>query len=394
MDLELRDEENGGMHCTFWHDLPGQGPINVFFLSLDEKMETHVGVIKLNGAFSMHTYEDHVFRFRDAGTGESLATLRMVKSRIVLGLDDDFIASLTNCVDRPQEHWEKNCEVWAKEEQCVRNPGFMTVFCAKTCHTCHLREEDLRCARRYLPMNQKPVLQPGDMDQMFQDIKDRAQKYSSNVQILSRSPWIVAFEGIISEEEIAELLAAQEQKTFHQSKDQGDPDSFGLMEAIVSSKRTSQSAWCEDTCKELPSYIAVTDRISEIIQVPTDHFESMQFLKYNVGDYYVKHHDMNEEKDNDRACGPRIYTFFLYLSDVEDGGETYFNQLNISVKPRKGLGLLWPSVLSENPTVRDDRTMHEAKAVLRGIKVAANVWVHLFSYDIPNLWACTGGLYP
>ena len=31
-------------------------------------------------------------------TREILATVRMVKSRIVLNLDDDFIASLTNCV--------------------------------------------------------------------------------------------------------------------------------------------------------------------------------------------------------------------------------------------------------------------------------------------------------
>ena len=29
-------------------------------------------------------------------------------------------------------------------------------------------------------------------------------------------------------------------------------------------------------------------------------------------------------EDNDHACGPRIYTFFLYLSDVEEGGETQF----------------------------------------------------------------------
>jgi hypothetical protein len=30
------------------------------------------------------------------------------------------------------------------------------------------------------------------------------------------------------------------------------------------------------------------------------------------------------------ASGPRILTFFLYLSDVEEGGETSFPQLGIS----------------------------------------------------------------
>ena len=47
------------------------------------------------------------------------------------------------------------------------------------------------------------------------------------------------------------------------------------------------------------------------------------FLRnYAIGEKYVEHHDMNNISDNDHACGPRIYTFFLYLSDVEEGGET------------------------------------------------------------------------
>ena len=71
--------------------------------------------------FSYHQCTTWIFPFRNAvgelfrhvfslphglalgslGTGgEILATLRMVKSRIVLNLDDDFIASLTNCVAR------------------------------------------------------------------------------------------------------------------------------------------------------------------------------------------------------------------------------------------------------------------------------------------------------
>ena len=37
-------------------------------------------------------------------------------------------------------------------------------------------------------------------------------------------------------------------------------------------------------------------------------------------------------KDNDRACGPRIYTFFLYLSDVEEGGETPFGSVSLRQK--------------------------------------------------------------
>ena len=101
-------------------------------------------------------------------------------------------------------------------------------------------------------------------------------------------PRILTFADIISEAEIAALLAAQNEEAFQQSKDQGDYDSFGisevglilrfhsvslhsaqllptaralpLLEAIVSSNRTSQTAWCQDACKDTPSYTAVTNR--------------------------------------------------------------------------------------------------------------------------------------
>ena len=60
------------------------------------------------------------------------------------------------------------------------------------------------------------------------------------------------------------------------------------------------------------------------------------------------------------------------------------------VKPKKGKALLWPSTLSENPEQQDIRTMHEARPVVKGIKFAANSWIHLYNFMEPNLWGCTG----
>lgn len=47
---------------------------------------------------------------------------------------------------------------------------------------------------------------------------------------LQPAPRILTFADIISEAEIAALLAAQNEGAFHQSKDQGDYDSFGISE--------------------------------------------------------------------------------------------------------------------------------------------------------------------
>ena len=63
----------------------------------------------------------------------------------------------------------------------------------------------------------------------------------------------------------------------------------------------------------------------------------LNLLLYNecTGQRYGVHHDYGGS-DRKLACGPRILTFFLYLSDVEEGGETAFPSMGISVKPKKG----------------------------------------------------------
>ena len=98
------------------------------------------------------------------------------------------------------------------------------------------------------------------------------------------------------------------------------------------------------------------------------------------------HHDQNSPQTS--AWGPRLYTFFMYLNDVEAGGQTHFPRLNISVAPRRGAALLWPSVLDHDPNLRDDRTEHESVAVGRGTKYAANYWLHMWDFQEPTRHGC------
>ena len=52
------------------------------------------------------------------------------------------------------------------------------------------------------------------------------------------------------------------------------------------------------------------------------HNRTLQILRYERGQKYVRHHDADED-DVQLACGPRVLTFFLYLSDVEEGRACY-----------------------------------------------------------------------
>lgn len=62
------------------------------------------------------------------------------------------------------------------------------------------------------------------------------------------------------------------------------------------------------------------------------------FLRFQV------HHDYIPHQQN-RQCGPRILTLFMYLSDVAAGGETHFPYVNTTIIPKKGMALLFPNVI-------------------------------------------------
>jgi prolyl 4-hydroxylase len=76
-------------------------------------------------------------------------------------------------------------------------------------------------------------------------------------------------------------------------------------------------------------------------------------------------------------------TVFLYLNgEGLKGGETDFPRLGLSVVPKKGRAVLWPSVFDHDPNHNDQRSDHQALPVLEGVKYGANAWIHL--RDVKN----------
>lgn len=143
--------------------------------------------------------------------------------------------------------------------------------------------------------------------------------------------------------------------------------------------RTSSNAWCTSSaCKNDKVTQAVRNRIYELVRMEHDYAESFQLLHYTVGEYYNEHHDYfyMENATEWSQDGGRVLTVFLYLNDVEAGGETEFPRLNLTVTPKMGRAVLWPSVLDQNPLKLDWRTEHAAREVTQGIKYGANLWFH------------------
>lgn len=111
-------------------------------------------------------------------------------------------------------------------------------------------------------------------------------------------------------------------------------------------------------------------------------------LRYEVGEYYQTHHDYIPYQ-LERQAGVRIMTVYMYLNDVEEGGGTQFPKLDLTVQPKRGQALLWPSVLDQDPHEKDDRTLHQALPVIKGVKYGANAWIHQRDFKTANKNGCT-----
>jgi hypothetical protein len=290
--------------------------------------------------------------------------------------------SIETCNDRHQQ-----CVNFAAQGECEANPGWMIVNCPSSCNACHLLDPKVRCARDRLGIKEDHVYAPGDMEAMFQSItKMYGDQYGIN--ILSTDPWVVTFDNFLTDNEIDALINSVE-GNWERSTDTGTANEFGEVGRVLSQGRTSNNAWCRKECYDNPYVRNVMKKIADITWVPEENFESFQVLRYEIGQLYKTHHDASVQQTR-LACGTRILTFFLYLSDVEEGGETAFPSLGIKVRPKKGSALLWPSTLDHEPNSIDHRTVHEARPVIKGSKFAANTWIHSHNYAVPNLMGCTG----
>jgi len=74
------------------------------------------------------------------------------------------------------------------------------------------------------------------------------------------------------------------------------------------------------------------------------NIEPPQFLAYPVGGHYIEHNDC-ENFENGRwvRIAPRDISILFYLNDNYTGGELEFTQLGLTIKPKAGMMIAFPS---------------------------------------------------
>lgn len=339
---------------------------------------------------TMSSFVGHRFMFTMEGTREQVGDVVEIKSDqkvYVLPRDAKTLSEIGDpCADR----YPRRCMSLAERGECSKNPGWMIVNCPTACKSCELLDPKKRCAFDRLNISAEHIWAPGDLNAMFERILDDHQVYAPTV--LSRppeGPWLIHFENFLTDEEAEKLIEWGNTLGFERSTDSGPKNKRGEQMKKVSLARTSSNTWCSNECESDPQIKAVYERIERVTGVPQDHYESLQLLRYDLDQYYREHHDASPNGKLETA-GPRILTFFLYINDVEEGGETDFPRINKRVTPKKGSAVLWPSVLDDQVWTIDERTRHTALPVIKGVKYGANAWIHARNFIVPNLHACTG----
>lgn len=126
-----------------------------------------------------------------------------------------------------------------------------------------------------------------------------------------------------------------------------------------------------------PLVETITARICALTGLPAAHGETLQGQRYTAGQEYKTHCDFFPVTASywpamRASGGQRTWTAMIYLSPVEEGGETHFPSCEFMVPPVEGMILVWNNMGRDGAPNR--YSLHAARPVVRGTKYVVTKW--------------------
>ena len=227
----------------------------------------------------------------------------------------------------------------------------------------------------------RPAFKPGELNHFFETLATSSAYRHLKPRVVSRLPWVLQFDNFATPSEAQRVVHGC--GSFQQSV-------TVTPGGLLSTRGRNSSGWACGvgkrrlrSCAQFPAMRDHLLQLGSSLDLDMTRADGINVLQYRERGFYGYHHDyipkeMSSETDWHQH-GPRVLTFMLYLNDVEAGGHTRFIRLGKSLAPRVGRALLWANTVGAAPLVRDGMTVHESKAVRRGIKYVATTWLHAFS---------------
>jgi prolyl 4-hydroxylase len=203
---------------------------------------------------------------------------------------------------------------------------------------------------------------------IFDHVGNTIKTEDREIRILAKyeEPLVVVLGNVLSDEECDEIIEL--------SKERLQRSRIGEDRAL-NQIRTSSGVFCEEN----ETVTRIERRISQIMNIPIEHGDGLQVLLYTPGQEYKPHYDFFAETSR-ASTNNRISTLVMYLNDVEEGGETSFPMLNLSVSPYKGMAVYFEYFYTNHEL--NELTLHAGSPVIKGEKWVATMWMRRQSFRV------------
>ncbi|SEA81259.1 2OG-Fe(II) oxygenase [Variovorax sp. YR216] len=184
-----------------------------------------------------------------------------------------------------------------------------------------------------------------------------------------RSPHVIVFGDLLSDEECEALIAAARQRLARSLTVETQTGGEAL-----NVDRTSDGMFFERG--ENPVVARIEKRIATLLRWPLEFGEGLQILRYAPGAQYRPHYDYFDPSEPGtpiilKRGGQRVATLVMYLHEPEQGGATTFPDVGLEVAPKRGTGVFFSYERPDPAT----RTLHGGAPVLAGEKWVATKWL-------------------
>lgn len=214
--------------------------------------------------------------------------------------------------------------------------------------------------------------------------------HSLSLRTLSLRPRVFGVTSFIADEECDRILEVAGPKVRKSAVSVKDADHG----KDVDTWRTSANFFLSSAGD--PILEAMDVRVQNLTRVPITHSEHIQVLKYDYDGRYVSHTDYFDPKDYRKDKGTlrlisdgawnRLFTVFMYMSDVPEGGHTVFPyyggrkgfvpfescDTGYKVKPERRKVIIFYNMHPNGQL--DPDSMHGGCKVKNGTKWSGNFW--------------------
>lgn len=217
-----------------------------------------------------------------------------------------------------------------------------------------------------------PMNSEYDLDHSWLNCAMRAS-HGVEIEYLHTQPTVAVFKQILTDDQCDEIVDHYVNDSRETRAHVYDNNTGG---STIHQARTNKLTAIE--YGEHPVVSLLEKRIANVTQLDIRRGEQAQLLHYQIGEQYTPHDDFfhgDKVGSRIRESGQRIATVITYLNNVEQGGETEFPQLGITVAPNKGDALYFEYTDAYGRSTELCR--HASLPVIKGEKWAITKWLRL-----------------